>query len=119
MSNYDLSETSLLKWQAVLSFVFIGTIVISIIITYNEILKNEGKDPFLSKDDEVMLIRLRRNVALLIAIGFLLINIIDMKIHDNEDLRRDYILQIISGILSVIGSFIVLFTGDEIQDPEL
>lgn len=42
MSNYDLEEAYLLEWQLILSVFLIFSLLVSLTLTYNEILKHKN-----------------------------------------------------------------------------
>lgn len=125
MTNYDLEEAKLLKWQFGLSLLFIFTLIVSLTLTYNQILIHEKKPPLYKEETSDDLLKLNRTIGLIIALGFLYINYIDkdIKKQHNLDLKSAN-LQIDAGILSVIAAIIVLYVsmiGDgvtAIENPE-
>lgn len=122
MTNYNLEESELLKWQLLLTFIFIGTLLVSLTITYNEILKMENKEPLYNEDVELAILRTNRLIALTVSLGFLLINVRDknLKLLYNQDNLEDADKQIIAGILSVVAAIIVLGTATtgSTENPE-
>lgn len=122
MTNYNLEERELLKWQLLLTFIFIGTLFVSLTITYNEILKMEDKEPLYNEDVELAILRTNRLIALTVSLGFLLINVRDknLKLLYNQDNLEDADKQIIAGILSVVAAIIVLGTATtgSTENPE-
>lgn len=122
MTNYNLEESELLKWQLLLTFIFIGTLLVSLTITYNEILKMEDKEPLYNEDVELAILRTNRLIALTVSLGFLLINVRDknLKLLYNQDNLEDADKQIIAGILSVVVAIIVLGTATtgSTENPE-
>ena len=122
MTNYNLEESELLKWQLLLTFIFIGTVFVSLTITYNEILKMEDKEPLYNEDVELAILRTNRLIALTVSLGFLLINVRDknLKLLYNQDNLEDADKQIIAGILSVVAAIIVLGTATtgSTENPE-
>lgn len=122
MTNYNLEESELLKWQLLLTFIFIGTLLVSLTITYNEILKMEDKEPLYNEDVELAILRTNRFIALTVSLGFLLINVRDknLKLLYNQDNLEDADKQIIAGILSVVAAIIVLGTATtgSTENPE-
>lgn len=122
MNNYNLEESELLKWQLLLTFIFIGTLFVSLTITYNEILKMEDKEPLYNEDVELAILRTNRLIALTVSLGFLLINVRDknLKLLYNQDNLEDADKQIIAGILSVVAAIIVLGTATtgSTENPE-
>ena len=122
MTNYNLEESELLKWQLLLTFIFIGTLFVSLTITYNEILKMEDKEPLYNEDVELAILRTNRLIALTVSLGFLLINVRDknLKLLYNQDNLEDADKQIIAGILSVVAAIIALGTATtgSTENPE-
>ena len=122
MTNYNLEESELLKWQLLLTFIFIGTLFVSLTITYNEILKMEDKEPLYNEDVELAILRTNRLIALTVSLRFLLINVRDknLKLLYNQDNLEDADKQIIAGILSVVAAIIVLGTATtgSTENPE-
>lgn len=128
MSNYDLEEVKLLKAQMVLSVLAIVTVLVSLGLSYNEILKLNKTAPFFSRKMENGILISNRLLALIISIGFLYIDYIDRDIKQKykKNNLRNAQLQINASILSVIASIIVLYTafdgenGEvELENPEL
>ena len=122
MTNYNLEESELLKWQLLLTFIFIGTLFVSLTITYNEILKMEDKEPLYNEDVELAILRTNRFIALVVSIGFLLINVRDKNLKEfyNQGNLKDAGKQIIAGIFTVISTIIVLGTAatGSTENPE-
>ena len=122
MTNYNLEESELLKWQLLLTFIFIGTLFVSLTITYNEILKMEDEEPLYNEDVALAILRTNRFIALTVSLGFLLINVRDknLKLLYNQDNLEDADKQIIAGILSVVAAIIVLGTATtgSTENPE-
>lgn len=128
MSNYDLEEVKLLKAQMVLSVLAIVTVLVSLGLSYNEILKLNKTTPLFSRKMENDILISNRLLVLIISIGFLYIDYIDKNIKQKykKNNLRDAQLQINASILSVIASIIVLYTafdgenGEvELENPEL
>ncbi len=107
MSNYNLNQTTLFYLQILLSLLFIITLIISITLSYNEILKAKNKDVLYTEDLEKNILIFNRSLAVLINIGFLAINIIDKKVNTNQDKYAN--LQIDASLLTFISSLIVLY----------
>ena len=128
MSNYDLEEVKLLKAQMVLSVLAIVTVLVSLGLSYNEILKLNKTTPLFSRKMENGILISNRLLALIISIGFLYIDYIDKNIKQKykKNNLRDAQLQINASILSVIASIIVLYTASNgkngevgLENPEL
>lgn len=122
MTNYNLEESELLKWQLLLTFIFIGTLFVSLTITYNEFLKMEDKDPLYNEDVELAILKINRFISLVISLGFLLINVRDKNLKEfyNQGNLKDADKQIVAGIFTVISTIIVLGTAatGSTENPE-
>lgn len=126
MSNYDLEEDILIKFQIVLSFIFIFTLFISICLSYNSVFKLEKRNSFFTNEEAIQILRINRTISLLISFGFVFINVCDKKIkkrYNKNSINSD--LQIIASIITLISSLIVLYvafsSGSSIignQNPE-
>lgn len=126
MTNYDLKQTALLWWQFLLSLSFIVSIVISLTLTYNEILKRSKRKPLYNSSEETAVLKFNRSLAALISLGFLIINIDDKKVRQTFNTCNEKIMnmQISASTFNLIATLIVLyiaFTADNnnIENPEL
>lgn len=124
MSNYDLAELKLLKWQFGLSIAFIFTIVVSLSLTYNEILKYENKSPLYTSQNAYDIQVINRLLGTLIALAFLYINYIDKQLKEENNLDTSSAnLQIDAGVLTLIATIIVLYvsitSNSQIENPEI
>jgi len=119
------AEINAINIQIIASMISIGTIIISIVLLYNQKLEKEGKKPFLNATQAQKLSAFNRSLILIIVIVFLIINFILYKIskEEGEDLKP-YNLQLIASILTVIASGIALYVvlkereGEGITDVE-
>lgn len=112
MSNYDLEEDVLLKYQIVLSSIFIFTLLISISLSYNSMMECEGKNKLYRDEDALSILKINRIIALLVSLGFLLINIYDKYVKEKYDLNRENAdLQILASFVTLISSLIVLYVA--------
>lgn len=112
MTNYDLEEAKLLRWQFGLSLLFIFTLIVSLTLTYNQILIHEKKKPLYTNKTSDDILKLNRTLGLLLALGFLYINYIDKGIKEEHNLDlKSANLQIDAGLLSVIAAIIVLYVS--------
>lgn len=125
MTNYDLEEANLLKWQLGLSLLFIFTLIVSLTLTYNQILIHEKKKPLYTDKMADDILKLNRLLGLLLALGFLYINYIDKGIKEEHNLDlKSANLQIDAGVLSVLAAVIVLYVsmmgggGTATENPE-
>ena len=112
MSNYDLEEDVLLRLQICLSIVFIFTLIISISLSYNSMMECEGKDKIYDDEDALNVLRINRIISLLVALGFVLINIYDKSVKEKYNLDKGNAdLQIIASIITLLSSLIVLYVA--------
>ena len=122
MTNYDLEEGTLLKIQFALTVLLIGSLLISLTLTYNEILKMNDDKPLYDENEEIEILSFNRVLALIISLLFLMVNIKDknLKIKYNQGNLDDANKQIIAGILSFLASLIVLGTAitGSAENPE-
>ena len=110
MTNYDLEEDVLLKYQIILSFIFTFTLFISITLSYNAMTGYGGKNKLYSKKDAKIILKINRIIAFLVSIGFLLINIFDKLVKEKYNLNKNSAdLQILASVLTLISSLIVLY----------
>ncbi len=128
-SNYNLDEEKLYYIQMFLSFCLIVSILISISLSYNEVLKLKGCK-FYNKKDETNILLFNRSFNTLIVVGYLFINIIERnnnKNYSSKDIFHSN-LQLSAGTFNLIASLIVLFvafdsindiTAEDITNPEL
>ena len=128
MSNYDLEESRLLNYQLILSTTFIFTIIVSLALTYNQILKHKKQIPIFSSDEEQAILKINRIIAIIISLGFLLINTEDKKVKLNYGVcnEKNANLQIWASIFTLIASAIVLYVAfsseggiTDIENPEI
>lgn len=128
MSNYDLEEVNLLKWQFILSSIFILSTIISLTITYNQILRRRNETPLYSDVEELYILKFNRLLATGIALGFIVINVIDKKVRAkyNDCNEKVADLQIGASSLTLIATLIVLYIafssgggGAGTENPEL
>lgn len=118
-------EINLLNIQLITSLTVIITIIISILLTYNQKLDLKQKTTLFTKKQTHNISYINRLIIVITTSIFLYINYKLYKISkkEGEDLKV-YYLQIIASILSIIAALIVFYvvsiepTGDEISDIE-
>ena len=124
MSNKE-KESLLISIQIISSIVSIGTVIISIILLYNEQLEINNEEPFLDAEAAQKLTTFNRILILIIFIVFLVINYIlyDISKEEGEDLKP-YKLQIIASYFSLFAASIALYvvllqrSGEQVVDVE-
>ena len=112
MSNYDLEEDVLLKYQICLSIIFIFTLIVSISLSYNSMMKCEGRRKIYSDEDALNVLRINRIISLLVALGFVLINDYDKSVKEKYNLDKGSAdLQILASMITLVSSLIVLYVA--------
>ena len=112
MSNYDLEEDVLLRYQICLSIIFIFTLIVSISLSLNSMMECEGRGKIYSDEDALNVLRINRVISFLIALGFVLINIYDKAVKEKYNLDKGSAdLQIIASIITLVSSLIVLYVA--------
>ena len=112
MSNYDLEEDVLLRFQICLSIIFIFTLIISISLSYNSMMECEGKKKIYSDEDALNVLRINRIISLLVALGFVLINIYDKSVKEKYNFDKGNAdLQIAASVITLVSSLIVLYVA--------
>lgn len=126
MSNYDLEEIKLLKWQFLLSSFFIISTIISLTLTYNEILKRKKEMPLYTSKEEKNILKFNRLLASLIALGFIIINVIDKNIRKKYNDCDEMVANagIAASTLTLLATLIVLYlafynNSINTENPEL
>ena len=128
MTNYDLEEVPLLEKQLLFTFFFIITFMISMSLTYNQILKHRQKKPLYSRETEQNILVFNRLFVIVIVLVFLYINVTDKKVrqaYDKCDVTTSN-LQIAASVFPIIGAIIVLIVAlrnvsqdIEVENPEI
>ena len=101
-------DTKLLYLQIKTTSVFIITLLISIILTYNNIQKINNKKTIL-KENENAIIIINRIIITLIAIIFTYISYEFYKENSNKSSKQDFI----ASLLTLVSTFILLKTTIE------
>ena len=124
MSNKD-KEKIAITIQIIASLISIGTVIISIILLYNEQLEINNQEPFLDAESAQKLTTFNRVLILIIFIVFLVINYVLYNIskEEGEDLKPSE-LQIIASYFSLFAASIALYVvllergGEQVVDVE-
>ena len=111
MTDYDLEEVNLLNWQLILSSVFILSTLISLTLTYNQILKRKKQKPLYTDKKEQTVLIFNRLLATSIALGFVIINIKDkqVRLFYNDCDEKVANMQIGASTFTLIATIIVLY----------
>ena len=118
-------EINLLNLQIITSITVIITVIISLLLTYNQKQDIKNKKTIFTKKQTHNISYINRLTILITAIIFLYINykLYQISKKEGEDLKV-YYLQILASILSTIAAIIVFYvvsiepSGDEISDIE-
>lgn len=120
MNNYNLEESSLIKKQITLSLVLLITVIISITLSYNELKKMQNQKKLITKKHQKLINQINRIIALLIAIGYLIINIKDKKTKTKyQKDTKNANLQITVSLISLISAIIVLYIAFQEESEEV
>lgn len=117
-------EIRLINYDIIGSLLFIGTLFVSIILSYNDKLKLENKESLFSDDLSKNILIINKLIVLGIVIFFLYINYehYNIALAKNKDVSN-YKLQFIPSILAIIAALIILYlvlkNNDVIDNPEL
>ena len=106
-------ETQLLTLQIYASFFFIIAVIISIILTYNNILKRTQNKSLFNNQSENTITLLNRIALTIIAIIFTYINYGFFKISKEKNKGTLQKEELIASILTLIAAFILLYTTVE------
>ena len=72
----------------------------------------EGRDKIYSDSDALDVLRVNRVISLLVALGFVFINVYDKSVKEKYNLDKGNAdLQIIASIVTLVSSFIVLYVA--------
>ena len=126
-NSNDNEEIQLFYIQIVATIAFIGMLLVSIVLSYNEILKLEHKKTILSRKQERDYVVIDREGLLFIAIIYFYINsknveIAQMKGKNTKGLEYQKFAALIVIIASVISLYSTLFLENdisELENPEL
>lgn len=124
MTNKE-KESVAITVQIIVSFISIGTVLISIILLYNYQLELNNEETFLSTDEAQKLTTFNRALIVILLTIFLIINYILYYISKEEgENLKSYKLQIIASYLTVTAALIGLYVvlkepgGENISDVE-
>lgn len=111
MTNYNLEEIDSFSIQLILTALTIGTLLVSMTLTYNEKLKLKNEPLLFTDEESKNLLILSRTLAVFIGIGFLILNFVDReaKKNDGKINLKFADMQVEASILSLVSAFIVLY----------
>ena len=111
MSKYHKKEEiEAINIQLVALFFTVITAIISIIITYNQKLEIEEKEPLFTPKDSLKITLFNRKLILILSFVFLYVNLILKQIskEEGEDLKP-YNLQLVASLFIIISGIIALY----------
>lgn len=110
MNNTSEKEIQLLEVQLITTILFIGSLLISIAITYNDILELKGEKEILSDDQENNLAIFNRVLVVVLTLIFLYISYENLQLcRVKKNNQGPFIMQILASELSALASIIVLY----------
>lgn len=113
-TNSSSNSISILKGQMIGSIFYILVLIISIIILYNQILKAEKKEPFLSEETVSDLNILNRVVVLLLVLYFFYTTLENIQTQNENNRDPKYAqLQSFASLLTIVSAIIVLYVSLE------
>lgn len=121
------NEIKLIDYEIIGSLLFIGTLFISVILSYNEKLRLEKKEPLFDNNTQKNILIVNKIIVLGIVIFFLYINYEHYKValFKNED-TYNYKVQLIPSFLAILAALIILYLvlkdnniSDIVDNPEL
>lgn len=117
-------EVDIINVQLATLFISLFSLILSIIITYNQKLNLEDKDEILDTDDLFKITLFNRVLIVIVSLIFLYVNykLYEISKDEGEDLKS-YNLQIVASILTVIAGLIALYVvslskGNDTVDVE-
>lgn len=123
--NRNEKESLAITIQIIVSFISIGTVLISTILLYNHQLELNNKETFLSPDEAQKLTTFNRSLVVIVLTIFLIINYLLYYISKEEgENLKPYKLQIFASYLTVAAALIGLYVvlkepgGENIADIE-
>lgn len=103
-------EKDLLNIQVIGSFIFIITILISIILTINNIKIINHQKPIFNLKNEKYITLINRFTILIIAISFTYINYISYQKNENKEDKNVLKKELIASVFNLISTVILLNT---------
>ena len=110
MNIYENENSRLSNLQITFTLIYVGALLTSAFLTYNDKLRGEHRPTYLSKDATTKINFYNRSVIFLLIIGFLYINYKNRESakQTNRDLT-DFNLQLFVSFLSTFGDAIILY----------
>lgn len=110
MNSNPEKEIEFLEIQLITTILFIGSLIISCAITYNDIEDLKGKPSFFTEDEENKLAIFNRILVVGITFVFLYISYHNLQIRKvKEEDPGPFVLQLLASELSALAAVIVLY----------
>lgn len=105
-----MKDEDILTYQMITSIIFIGTIIISITLTYNQRQKLLNKPKLFEDSDADDIAVINRIIVLFLLFFYLYLNYEDLESCERQN-KDDYTakLQLIPAIISIVAALIVLY----------
>lgn len=113
-SDANTDAIAILKGQLFGSAFYIVVLILSIIILYNQILKIENNEPFLTEETVSNLNILNRVVVLILVLYFFYTTFENIRLAEENGSETKYLeLQQLASLLTVVSAIIVLYVSLE------
>lgn len=105
--NNKNKEIKLINSQLIAITIFIITLLISLLLNYNEKLKLENKNLIFAEKQSLYISLINRTIVLIIALYFIYNSYIRQKIDNKDDFNSN--LELLAAFLAFISSFIAFY----------
>ena len=105
--NNKNKEIKLINLSIIASTIFIITLLISLLLNYNEKLKLENKKLIFDEKQSIYISLINRTIVLIIALYFIYNSYIRQKIDNKDDFNSN--LELLGAFLAFISSFITFY----------
>lgn len=105
--NNKNKEIKLINLSIIAITIFIITLLISLLLNYNEKLKLENKKLIFDEKQGIYISLINRTIVLIIALYFIYNSYIRQKIDNKDDFNSN--LELLAAFLSFISSFIAFY----------
>ncbi len=121
MDKETKEQLSLLKFNIILTLIYIGSLIFSLILTYNEELKKQKKKPLFDVKKEKIYNLDNRILIAFLTLGYFYINIKnDLKARKKGKNVKNFDLQVIASVFSFLSVIIVLYVSyQEYKDRQV
>lgn len=105
--NNKNKEIKLINLSIIAITIFIITLLISLLLNYNEKLKLENKNLIFDEKQSIYISLINRTIVLIIALYFIYNSYIRQKIDNKDDFNSN--LELLAAFLAFISSFIAFY----------